>query len=379
MANDTSPERHPESTRGVSIGRVASYARSANLVDAVARFREIGILIFLVGLIIVFSVRTPRFFSGGNFRDILLDTSLLTIIAIGETLVIISRNIDLSVGSIVGFGAFASAVLVKDYPHLSVAIVVLAGIAIGAGLGLINGLLVTVGRIPAIIATLGTLFVYRSATYLLGTHWTATGQVYSENLTNSFLNLATGSILGIPNLIFFAAVVAVIFSYVLRYTRFGRSIYAVGSNPDAATLAGVNVFRTTLAVFILSGALAGLASVLWASKYANIDTTQATGYELQAVAAAVIGGTNIFGGSGSVLGTVLGSLLLGAIGNYLAISRVSEFWQRVVQGAIILAAIVTDALINRRLQALLQRRRSAAYAESAPTGAESVAKTGAGP
>jgi rhamnose transport system permease protein len=333
--------------------------RRVNLVDAVTRLRELGILVFLFGLIIVFSIRTPRFFSGGNFRDILLDTSLLIIIAIGETLVIISRNIDLSVGSIVGFGSFASAVLVKDYPNLPVVIIVLAGIGIGAGLGLINGLLVTFGRLPAIIATLGTLFVYRSATYLFGTQWTATGQVYSENLTTSFINLATGSILGIPNLIFFAAIVALIFSYVLRYTRFGRSIYALGSNPAAATLAGINVFRTTLAVFILSGALAGLASVLWASKYANIDTTQATGYELQAVAAAVIGGTNIFGGSGSVLGTVLGSLLLGAIGNYLAISRVSEFWQRVVQGAIILAAIVTDAVINRRLQALLQRRRSA--------------------
>ena len=348
--------------------RIVVLRQQLNLVEAIARFREAGILIFLLVLIAVFSLRTPRFFAGGNFRDILLDTSLLTIIAVGETMVIISRNIDLSVGSIVGFGAFASAVLVKDYPHLPVFVVLLVGIALGAGLGLINGLLVTVGRLPAIIATLGTLFVYRSATYLFGSHWTPTGQVYSEDLTISFINLATGSILGIPNLIFFAAVVGIIFSYVLRYTRFGRSIYAVGSNPDAATLAGVNVFRTTLAVFILSGALAGLVSVLWASKYANIDTTQATGYELQAVAAAVIGGTNIFGGSGSILGTVLGSLLLGSIGSYLAISRISEFWQRVVQGAIILAAIVTDALINRRLQKLLQRRRSAAHVEPVPTG-----------
>ena len=329
---------------------------SAQMTAAVARFREIGILLFLVVLILAFSIRTPRFFSAGNFRDILLDISLLTIVSIGETMVILSRNIDLSVGSIMGFGAFSAAVLVKDNPALPVVIVLLAGVGIGAALGLINGLLVTVGRLPAIIATLGTLFVYRGADFLLGQHTTAGGQVYGQDLTSSFTDLATGNLLGIPTLIFFAAAVALIFAYVLRYTRFGRRIYAVGSNPDAAVLAGVNVTRTTVAVFLLSGALAGLASVLYASRFANITTTEASGFELQAVAAAVIGGTNIFGGSGSIVGTVLGALLLGSIGNYLAISGLSEFWQRVVQGAIILAAIIADALINRRLQKAMRTR-----------------------
>jgi rhamnose transport system permease protein len=231
--------------------------------------------------------------------------------------------------------------------------------SVGAGLGIVNGLLVTVGRIPAIIATLGTLFVYRGATFLLGQHTTVSGQVYSEELTTSFTDLATGSILGIPTLIFFALIVAIIFSYVLRYTRFGRRIYAVGSNPDAAVLAGIKASRTILFVFLLSGALAGLASVLYASRFANITTTEGTGFELQVVAAVVIGGTNIFGGSGRILGTVLGALLLGIIGDYLAISGLSEFWQKVVQGLIILAAIIADALINRRLQKALQRQRSA--------------------
>jgi rhamnose transport system permease protein len=231
--------------------------------------------------------------------------------------------------------------------------------SVGAGLGIVNGLLVTVGRIPAIIATLGTLFVYRGATFLLGQHTTVSGQVYSEELTTSFTDLATGSILGIPTLIFFALIVAIIFSYVLRYTRFGRRIYAVGSNPDAAVLAGIKASRTTLLVFLLSGALAGLASVLYASRFANITTTEGTGFELQVIAAVVIGGTNIFGGSGRILGTVLGALLLGIIGDYLAISGLSEFWQKVVQGLIILAAIIADALINRRLQKALQRQRSA--------------------
>jgi rhamnose transport system permease protein len=329
-----------------------------NLVSAVARFREGGILVFLAALVLVFSLRTPRFFSGGNFRDILLDISLLVIVAVGETLVIISRNIDLSVGSIIGFGAFFSAVLVKDNPALPIAIVLLAGIAVGAGLGLINGTLVTFGRLPAIIATLGTLFVYRGCTFLLGQQTTPGGQVYSEDLTTSFINLATGSILGIPTLIFFAAVVAAIFAYLLRYTRFGRRIYALGSNPDAALLSGINVTRITLSVFIISGAMAGLASVLYASRFANVTTTEASGFELQVIAAVVIGGTNIFGGTGSVLGTVLGALLLGVIGNYLAISGLSEFWQLVIQGAIILAAIITDALINRRLERVLATRQA---------------------
>lgn len=345
---------------------VLSMQRSGNLAATVARFREIGILLFLILLILIFSVRTPRFFSGGNFRDILLDISLLTIVAVGETIVILSRNIDLSVGSIIGFGAFVAAVLVKDNPHWPVALILVAGIAVGALLGLLNGLLVTVGRIPAIIATLGTLFVYRGATFLLGQRTTAGGQVYNEELTSAFTGLATGTILGIPNLIFFAAIVAIIFAYVLRYTRIGRSIYAVGSNPDAAVLAGINVAGVTLLVFLLSGALSGLASVLYAARYANITTTEASGFELQAIAAVVIGGTNIFGGSGSVLGTVFGALLLGMIGNYLAISNLSEFWQRVVQGLIILAAIIVDAVINRRLQQALQTRQGQSGSGAAP-------------
>ncbi|GAC1322639.1 MAG: ABC transporter permease [Chloroflexota bacterium] len=332
--------------------------REQQVVQIVARFREIGILLFLVLLVLGFSLRTPRFFSTGNFRDILLDISLLVIVAAGETMVIISRNIDLSVGSIMGFGAFVAGVLVKDYPHAPVAAILVVGIIVGAGLGLINGVLVAVGALPAIIATLGTLFIYRGATFLLGQHTTAGGQVYSQELTSSFTDLATNSILGVPNLIFFAAVVACLFGYTLRYTRFGRRIYAVGSNPNAAVLAGVNVRRTTLAVFVLSGALAGLASVLYAARFANVTTTEASGFELQAIAAVVIGGTNIFGGSGSIVGTVLGALLLGSIGNYLAVSGLSEFWQRVVQGAIILAAIVVDALINRRLQKILRTRRN---------------------
>jgi rhamnose transport system permease protein len=341
--------------------------REQRVVQAVARFREGGILIFLLLLILVFSLRTPQFFSGSNFRDILLDISILVIVAVGETMVIISRNIDLSVGSIVGFGAFTSAVLVKDYPHLSVATIVVAGIAVGAALGLFNGLLVSIGMLPAIIATLGTLFIYRGATFILGQHTTAGGQVYSEELSTAFTNLSTNSTLGIPNLIFFAAVVAIVFAYALRYTRFGRRIYAVGSNPDAAILAGVNVRRTTLTVFILSGALAGLASVLYASRFANVTTTEASGFELQVVAAVVIGGTNIFGGSGSILGTVLGALLLGNISNYLAVSGLSQFWQLVVQGAIILIAIIVDALIGRRLQRALRTAQDLSDEPREPT------------
>jgi rhamnose transport system permease protein len=346
--------------------KVMAMRREQRVVEAAARFREGGILVFLLLLVLAFSLRTPSFFSGGNFRDILLDISLLVIVAVGETMVIISRNIDLSVGSIMGFGAFVAAVLVKDYPHVSIAGIVIAGIAAGAGLGLINGLLVAVGNLPAIIATLGTLFIYRGATFLLGQQTTAGGQVYSEELSSSFTDLATNSTLGIPNLIFFAAVVAIIFAYALRYTRFGRRIYAVGSNPDAAILAGVNVRRTTLAVFLLSGALAGLASVLYASRFANVTTTEASGFELQVIAAVVIGGTNIFGGSGSILGTVLGALLLGNIGNYLAVSGLSEFWQRVVQGAIILVAIVVDALISRRLQRVLRTNQALQHEPRGP-------------
>jgi rhamnose transport system permease protein len=229
------------------------------------------------------------------------------------------------------------------------------GVGIGLALGAFNGILVTKGRVPPIIATLGTLSIYRGLVFAIsGGAW-----VDAAEMPESFKLLARGSILGIPNLVFFAAAVALIFYYFLNHTRTGREIYAVGSNPLAAQVGGIRVDRILFLVFLLSGLLYGMAGVLWVSRYASAQSDSAVGFELQTVAASVVGGVNIFGGSGTIPGVLLGSLLLGVIINALNLVRISPFWKLAVQGLVILLAVVSDALISRRLQRAAALRRTA--------------------
>jgi rhamnose transport system permease protein len=230
----------------------------------------------------------------------------------------------------------------------------LMGIGLGIVLGSFNGLVVTRGRVPPIIATLGTLSIYRGLTFVVSRGaW-----VDAAEMPDSFKWLARGTTLWVPNLVLFAAIVAIVFYYFLNHTRTGREIYAVGSNPDAARVAGIPVDRIVFLVYVLSGALSGMAGVLWVSRYASAQSDSAMGFELQTVAAAVIGGVNIFGGSGTIPGVLLGSLLLGIIINALNLVRISPFWKLAVQGLVILLAVVSDALISRRLQRALTLRRA---------------------
>jgi rhamnose transport system permease protein len=180
--------------------------------------------------------------------------------------------------------------------------------------------------------------------------------VDAYRLPKSFPQITRLPIFGVPALIIYALIIAIVFYYFLRYTRTGRQIYAVGSNPPAARLAGIRADRIVLLVFVISGTLAGLGGVLWASRFAAVANDTGTGFELQTVAACVIGGVNIFGGSGTVPGVLLGSLLLGIIVNALTITGISPFWRLTVQGLIILLAVVADAMIARRLQEVQARR-----------------------
>jgi rhamnose transport system permease protein len=226
----------------------------------------------------------------------------------------------------------------------------LLGMALGAVLGGFNGLLIAVGGVPPIIATLGTMSIYRGLIFFYSQgNW-----VNAFELPPAFRQLAKAAPLGVPNLILFALAVVLIVAWFLRFTRTGRNIYAVGSNPDAARFAGVRVQQIIFLVYLLSGVLAGLAGVLWASRFEAAQTNTALGFELQTVAAPVVGGVNIFGGSGSVVGVVLGSFLLGIIQNALTLVRISPFWQLAAQGLLILVAVVFDAFVARRLG----RRRS---------------------
>ncbi|MEW5959297.1 MAG: ABC transporter permease [Chloroflexota bacterium] len=326
-----------------------------NIFLTLARFRETGIIIFIILLIMGVSLRSPYFLQLENFRDILLNISILAIVALGQTMVIITRGIDLSVSSSVGLVAMMTAFVVKENPEMSMVVVVLMGMALGSVLGSFNGLVITIGRVPPIIATLGTLSIYRGLVffYSQGT-W-----INSFELPQNFKLLAKGTPLGLPNLVIFALVIIAIIFYFLNYTRPGRDIYAVGSNPEAATVAGIRVQRVIFMVYVLSGLLCGLAGVLWASRFESAQTNTALGFELQTVAASVVGGVNIFGGSGTVTGVVLGALLLGIINNALTLVRISPFWQLAAQGALILLAVVVDSVILRRLQKTLSARKVA--------------------
>lgn len=315
-----------------------------------ARFREAGITLFILILVAAVTLRSPAFLSVDNFQDILLNISILAIVALGQTMVIITHGIDLSVSSTIGLVAMMVAFVVKQNPNLSILLVVLLGMALGGVLGTFNSLIITYGKVPPIIATLGTLSIYRGLVF----YYSQGTWINSFELPKSFKLLSKGTPLGVPNMVIIAIVVAVIVYYFLNYTRTGREIYAVGSNPDAAQFAGIRKDRIIFLVYLLSGIAAGLAAVLWASRFESAQTNTALGFELQTVAASVVGGVSISGGVGTVPGVLLGALLLGIIQNALTIIRISPFWQLAAQGLLILIAVVTDKWILSRVE-----RRSA--------------------
>ncbi|GIK39276.1 MAG: ribonucleotide-diphosphate reductase subunit alpha [Chloroflexota bacterium] len=334
----------------------AAEAPKQNVLFTLATLRETGIIVFIILLVILVGLRSgSAFLSLENFRDILLNISILAIVALGQTMVIITRGIDLSVSSMIGLVAMMVAFVIKANPELSPVLALLLGMALGCVLGSFNGLLITVGKVPPIIATLGTLSIYRGAVFLYseGT-W-----INAFELPQSIKVLAKGTPLGLPNLVIFALIVAAIIYYFLNYTRMGRDIYTVGSNPAAAEVAGIRVQRIIFSVYLICGLLCGLAGVLWVSRFESAQTNTALGFELQTVAASVVGGVNIFGGSGTVTGVLLGAFLLGIINNALTLVRISPFWQLAAQGLLILLAVVVDSLILRRLQRTLTVRKLA--------------------
>jgi rhamnose transport system permease protein len=321
---------------------------SHSLFLTLVRFRELSIIIFILLLIAVVAVNTSSFFTVDNFRNILLNISILVIVALGQMMVIITRGIDLSVSAVIGLVAMMVSFTVVAFPDLSPALAILLGMLLGAVLGSFNGIIITAGKVPPIIATLGTLSIYRGMVFLYsGGTW-----INSFEMPSGYRALAKAAPLGVPNIILFAVVVILIVYIFLNYTRPGRDIYTVGSNPEAANLAGIPVQRTLFMVYVISGLLAGLAAVLWASRFESAQTNTALGFELQTVAAAVVGGVNIFGGSGTVIGVVLGAFLLGTIENALILVRISPFWQLAAQGLLILIAVIVDSAIRRRLQRL---------------------------
>jgi rhamnose transport system permease protein len=317
-----------------------------NILWELIRMREISTSIIILVLAISITLRAPSFLSATNILNIMMNISILIIVALAQAMVIITRGIDLSVSSIIGLVGMMVGFILRLYPETPIVFIVFLGMLLGSVLGSFNGLIITHGNVPPIIATLGTLSIYRGLVffYSQGT-W-----VNSYELPISIKLLSKGTPLGIPNLILIAILVAIIVFYFLKYTRTGRDIYAVGSNPDAAQYAGVPLDRIKFLVYLISGLLSGLAAVLWVSRFESAQTNSALGFELQTVTAAVVGGVSTSGGVGSVPGVLLGALLLGIIQNSLNLIRISAFWQLAAQGLLILFAVISDKAITERVR-----------------------------
>jgi rhamnose transport system permease protein len=316
---------------------------------SLARARETGIILAIVLVVFVTTVKNPTFlFSSDGWRDLLLTPAILVVVAIGEAVVIITRNVDLSVGSVLGLTAYLTGKLFLSVPGIPIIAVFLIGIIFGALLGLINGALVAFAKVPALVITLGTLYAYRG----INVAWAGSSLINASDMPAPFLALGTKTILTIPVLTIIAIVVLVAAAWVLKNVRAGRELYAIGSDPAAAELYGLAVTKRVLAAFLASGAAAGLGGVLYAARYGTVNSQAGLGFELDAVGAAVIGGVAIFGGSGTLWGAAFGAVLLSTINRALPVIGVPDFWQRAVVGVLIIGAIVLD-----RILALRQSRR----------------------
>jgi rhamnose transport system permease protein len=330
-------------------------AQSHVLAEAMLRFRELGIVLALVLVVGATTIDNHLFLSGASIQQLLSGAAIIALLAIGETMVIITRNVDLSIGSVLGISAYASGVLYRDHPHISILLVFLAALAIGVVCGIVNGLIVTVARVPSLVVTLGTLYIIRG----VDGAWAGGNQVNSSMLPESFNKIGYGTVVGIPYLGIIAFVAVVLATYAMRTFRTPRDFYAIGSDPAAARLAGIPVGSRVFLAFVLSGGIAGVAGALWLSLYGSVDAIAGAGYEFQVSAAVVVGGVAIFGGSGTVLGAALGALLLNTINSALVVVNVSSFWSQAIAGGLLVGAIAFDRLIALRVAPALRTRRRA--------------------
>jgi ribose transport system permease protein len=320
------------------------------------RGQEIGIFLVLCAMILFFSLSSPRFFTPVNFSNILLNFSWTAIAAFGMTMVIISAGIDLSVGSVMAISGLAAATVLsydkspfadgRSIPDLVIPLGVLAGLGVGALCGFINGTLITIARLPPFIATLGMLQIARGVVYGISQGWPV------QNLPPNFMNLGRQQIpigsfnLPLPTLIMLIA--AVLVWLFLSRTKWGYRIFAVGGNEQAARLSGISVTRTKIMIYTLCGLLGGAGGVLLTARLGVAAPTAAQGYELDVIAAVVVGGTSLSGGEGSILGTLIGAAIMGVLRTGLNLIGVEAYWLPAAQGLIIIGAITLDQWYRRR-------------------------------
>ena len=303
-------------------------------------FQGVYALIALVVLCVLLTFLSPDFLTVNNIISIALQTAVIAIIAIGMTYVIITSGIDLSVGSVIALAGVVAAQLLTN--GVNIVLAMLVGVIIGALFGLLNGLLITKGNLQPFIATLGTMMIARGLSLVL------TDGLPVSGLPKSFTTLGNGRLLGIPIPVIFLIVIAIIAHFVLSKTVFGRYVYALGSNEEAARLSGVNTNLNKIYVYILSGVLAAIAGMILAARLVSAQPSAGTGYEMDAIASVVIGGASMAGGIGSITGTVIGAFTIGVLRNGLNLLNVSPFWQQIAIGIVILLAVYFDHKKNKK-------------------------------
>jgi rhamnose transport system permease protein len=321
------------------------------------QIRELSLLIIIIVAVLYFGTQINNFFIPRTFNRIATSVAIISVLAVGQTLVVLTRNIDLSVGSIVGFAAYFAGQQISGNQDMSPILAIGIAVAFGAVLGGINGIIVTYGRVPAIIVTLGTLAIYRGILIDYAQAQTITTQMMPDWLIElPRINVFTIGEIEIRAMVGLAIAVVITFQLGLSFLQFGRRLYAVGSNPDAARVAGLPTAQTVLLAFILNGGLAGLAGFMFLVRFGTITVVAGQGLELQAVAAVVVGGVNIFGGSGTMMGVLLGAVLIGTLEqSLLRMPQVNEFVRDALLGLFILLAVASDAVILRQLRNLWAR------------------------
>ena len=325
---------------------------TAHQARSVLRVREIGIVLALAVVFGITTLKNPNFANGPSVRQLLSGSALVALLGVGQTLVVVTRNVDLSVGSVLGLSAYLVGKLFVSNPQTPILFAFALGIGVGLVVGAINGLITTATRVPSLVVTLAMLYIVRGvdAKIVNGK------QIDPTSIPRSFQAVGFRSLFGVPWLAIIVVLVVVVVGYSMRSFRAGRDLYAIGSNPDAATLAGVPTGRRIFWAFVISGGLAGLGGALFLAQFATVSAVGGAGYELNVVAAVVVGGVAIFGGSGTVYGAVLGALLLNTINQALVAAKVSAFWNQAVAGALLLAAITFDRWLGLRLERSASKR-----------------------
>ena len=319
--------------------------------------REMLLVMAIVALVVLIAMRFPPFVTSGNLANVYNDTSILIILALGQMAVILTRCIDLSMAANLALSGMVAAMLNAAMPGLPIPLIILISMALGAVLGSINGLLVWKLDIPPIVVTLGTLTIYRGLIFLLsGGAW-----INAHQMSDAFKALPRTVLFGFPLLSWLSLAIILLMAVVMRRTPLGRAFFAVGGNPHAAVYTGIDVGRTRFLAYCLSGTLAGLSGYLWVSRYAVAYVDIAAGFELDIIAACVIGGVSIAGGIGSVGGALLGALFLGVIKNALPVINISPFAQMAISGMVIIIAVAVNARAEKHKGRVILRKAEAAH------------------